>query len=85
MPNPIIDPHRELRSPPIDAKPEYAIASEYRVYMEWRRTHREGFVSYLTRDRAQLLVDRGAPKGILHRLEGWETSEARELAERLEA
>jgi len=42
-------------------------------------------VSFLTLERAQIMVDQGAARGRLHRIEGWETSPARELAERLEA
>lgn len=85
MGNPIIDPHRELRSPPIDAKPEYAIAGSWLEYHNWKRQHPElGIISYLTKERAEILLAKGAPRGVLHRAPGWETSDARELAERLE-
>jgi hypothetical protein len=64
-------------------KPEYAIARDYHTYMVWKRTH-PAPVSYLTLERAEQLVARGAQKGVLHRLNGWESSPARAMAERLE-
>jgi hypothetical protein len=67
----------------VSEKPEYAIAGSYADYMVWKRTHPSS-VSYLTRERARIMIDRGAARGVLHRLSGWESSPARELAERLE-
>jgi hypothetical protein len=64
-------------------KPEYAIAGSYADYMVWKRTHPSS-VSYLTLERAEQLVARGAQRGVLHRLTGWESSPARDLAEQLE-
>lgn len=65
---------------------EWAIGRDYRTFLDWTVGHPERRrVSFLTAERARLELDRGASKGRLHRLEGWETSPARELAERLEA
>jgi hypothetical protein len=65
--------------------PEYAIAGTWLEYHNWKRQHPElGIVSYLTKERAEILLAKGAPRGVLHRAPGWETSDARELAERLE-
>ncbi len=64
---------------------EYAITGSYEAFMQWRQADLSArrHVSYLTRERAEQLVAASAPRGTLHRLPGWETSEARELAERL--
>jgi hypothetical protein len=68
----------------MEQRPEYAIAGTYRDYMVWKPTY-PAPVSFLTRERAEQFLAAGVPKGKLHRLAGWETSDARELAERLEA
>ncbi|HUP53035.1 MAG TPA: hypothetical protein VM198_11190, partial [Longimicrobiales bacterium] len=52
---------------------------------QWEDPQGRKDVDYLTADRAKKLVRRGAPKGTLLRLAGWETSPARDAAERLEA
>jgi hypothetical protein len=64
---------------------EYAIAGSYKEFLDWTdgRAERRR-IAYLTKERAQSLLDRGARKGKLHRIGMWERSEARELAERLE-
>lgn len=64
-------------------KPEYAIAGSYADFLHFRRTLPR-YVAYLTRERAEQLLAKGAAKGRLHRLPGWETSEARAAAEQLE-
>lgn len=89
MGNPIIDPHRELRAPPEEQGPrEYVIAGDHATWISWLggNLKERSRVTYLdTAEKAQALLDAGAPRGPLHRLPGWETSPVRELAERLEA
>jgi hypothetical protein len=65
---------------------EYAIAGTYEAFMHWRQADLPArrHVSYLTRERAEQLVAAGAPRGTLHRLDGWEGSPAREGAEWLD-
>jgi len=67
-------------------KPEYAIAGTHREFLDWvaRKPERRE-IAYLTKERAEALVNGGGRKGKLHRIGMWERSEARELAERLEA
>ena len=61
---------------------EYAIAGSYLAFLEWRRE------DVPARKRVRFLAEpenaRGQPKGIVHRLDGWERSPAREAAEGLE-
>ena len=65
---------------------EYAIAGSYKEFLDWADGRRERRrVAYLTKERAQTLLTRGARKGKLYRIGMWERSEARELAEKLEA
>ena len=66
--------------------PQYAIAGSHREFLDWAARHpeRRG-ITYLTKELAQRMLERGARKGKLHRVGMWERSEARELAERLEA
>lgn len=66
---------------------QYAIGGSYADFIQWRKADLKArrYVSYLTRERAQILIELGARRGMLHRLPGWETSPARDLAERLEA
>jgi hypothetical protein len=65
--------------------PEYAIAGSHREFLDWaaRQPGRRG-ITYLTKELAQSLLDRGARKGKLHRIGMWERSDARDLAEKLE-
>ena len=70
----------------MDGKAEYAIAGTYREFLDWSNGRPERRrVEFLTRERAQALLDKGARKGKLHRIGMWERSDARDLAERLEA
>ena len=70
----------------MQGEPHYAIAGSWLEFRRWLWEDPEGrkHVDYLTSDRAKRLVRRGAPKGTLLRLPGWETSPARKAAERLE-
>ena len=65
-----------------ERRPEYAIAGTYAEFVAWCNEEPR------TRRRVTLLDmperARGKPPGVLHRLPGWETSAAREAAERLE-
>lgn len=76
-----------MRGPKADAEPPtYAIAASWLEFRRWLWQDPQGrkHVDYLSSDRAKKLLRRGAPKGTLLRLEGWETSPARKLAEQLE-
>ena len=70
----------------MEGKPRYAIAGSWLEFRRWQWEDPQGRkdVDYLTAERAKRLVRRGAPKGMLLRLQGWETSPARKAAERLE-
>ena len=66
---------------------EYCIGDTI-AWITWvgENTKERSRVTYLdTPAKAAALLAAGAPRGKLHRLKGWETSPARELAERLEA
>jgi hypothetical protein len=69
------------------AEPEYAIAGSFGEFMIWRSGDREGRsnVIYLaTAERAEQAARTGS-RGVVHRIGSWETSPARDAAERLEA
>lgn len=70
----------------MEGRPEYAVSATYAAFLAWMREDPKSRarVTYLTAERAEALVGAGAAKGVLHRLGGWETSPAREAAERLE-
>ena len=69
----------------VERRPQYAIAGTWLEFNAWKKQHPElGHVSLLTKERAEIMLAQGAAKGVLHRAPGWETSEAREAAERLE-
>ena len=72
---------RDRRDPP-----EYAIAGSYQEFVEWRRQDPElrGDVIYLFNARRAEELAVWAPMGKLHRIGTWETSPAREVAEKLE-
>ena len=84
----IIDPapRARTREGRVGEQPEYAIAGTHREFLDWvaRKPERRR-ITFLTKERAQDLVDRKVRKGKLHRIGMWERSEARELAEQLEA
>jgi hypothetical protein len=65
----------------------YAIARDWLEFRRWLCEDPQGRkdVDYFTPARAKALVRRGAPEGTLLRLPGWESSPARQAAERLEA
>jgi hypothetical protein len=67
-----------------EGKPEYAIAGSYGEFVEWLRHYARTDVCYLTKERAELYLARGAPKGVLHRIGNWQKSPARVAAEALE-
>jgi hypothetical protein len=70
----------------MEGRREYALSGTYAAFVGWMRADpiARARVTYLTPQRAAALVAAGAVKGMLHRLEGWETSPARTAAERLE-
>jgi hypothetical protein len=66
------------------ARPEYAIAGTYREFMEWQRRHAQTDVRFLTKERAEMYLARGARPGVLHRIGNWQTSPALDAALSLE-
>lgn len=68
-------------------KREYVIAGSHTEWVRWLggNLKERSRITYLdTPEKVQYLLDAGAPRGMLHRLPGWESSPARELAEKLE-
>lgn len=70
-----------------DGRADYAVSGGHAASISWMRgdPKARARVTYLTAGRADALVAAGAVRGVLHRLDGWESSPAREAAERLEA
>ena len=67
---------------------EYCIAGDVLSWIAWvgGNVEKRSRVTYIdTAAKAEALLAAGAPRGKLHRLPGWESSPARDAAERLEA